>query len=106
MPIDWSKAPEWARYVARDESGKWWWHSAKPQRNEREWMPRFMSEYWSLIERADIECNTHWIDSLTQRPKINTMIHTCTESYTETLEEAIALVLEMSGLTQNGEYAR
>lgn len=34
------------------------------------------------------------------------MIHTCTEPYTETLEEAIALVLEMSGLTQNGEYAR
>lgn len=34
------------------------------------------------------------------------MIHTCTEPYTETLEEAIAVVLEMSGLTQNGEYVR
>lgn len=34
------------------------------------------------------------------------MIYECTEPYTETLEEAIALVLEMSGLTQNGEYAK
>lgn len=32
------------------------------------------------------------------------MIYECTEPYTETLAEAIALILELSGLTQNGEY--
>lgn len=34
------------------------------------------------------------------------MIYECTEPYTETLAEAISLVLEMSGLTQNGEYVK
>lgn len=32
------------------------------------------------------------------------MIHICNEEYTETELEAIALILEFSGLTQNGEY--
>lgn len=32
------------------------------------------------------------------------MIYECTEPYTDTLAEATSLILELSGLTQNGEY--
>lgn len=34
------------------------------------------------------------------------MIYPCTEPYTETLAEAISLILELYGLTQNGEYVK
>jgi hypothetical protein len=67
-PIDWSNAPDWARWAARDASGVWWWHSQRPERTEREWLPKMASEIWTNIERASIRCNLHWMISLTKRP--------------------------------------
>jgi uncharacterized protein with NAD-binding domain and iron-sulfur cluster len=67
--IDWSKAPEWALWAARDASGKWWWHSNKPKIRGLEWVPSVISEYWTEIERAAIRCNQHWMLSLTKRPE-------------------------------------
>ena len=69
MTVDWTSAPEWARWAARDASGKWWWHSHKPERIGAEWRPRAILEYWTEIERADIRCSLHWMLSLTKRPK-------------------------------------
>lgn len=71
LSIDWGKAPEWARYAARDQSGKWWWHSEKPQIIGSEWLPRYVNEYWTQIERAEIRCPIHWRLSLMKRPTIN-----------------------------------
>lgn len=68
QPIDWSNAPDWARWAARDASGVWWWHSQRPERTEREWLPKMASEIWTNIERASIRCNLHWMISLTKRP--------------------------------------
>jgi hypothetical protein len=28
--IDWSLMPAWAKFVALDKSGKWWWYTHKP----------------------------------------------------------------------------
>ena len=27
---DWKDAPRWARWLALDDDGQWWWHSSKP----------------------------------------------------------------------------
>lgn len=67
--IDWATAPDWARWAARDASGNWWWHSRKPEIAGREWLPRFASEYSTLIERASISSRIHWMLSLTKRPR-------------------------------------
>lgn len=29
----WSEAPEWAQWLAQDESGDWYWYEKKPQAN-------------------------------------------------------------------------
>ena len=31
MNIDWSKAPEWANFVAMDYDGCWWFFEGKPR---------------------------------------------------------------------------
>jgi hypothetical protein len=28
--VDWSLMPAWAKFVAMDKSGKWWWYTHKP----------------------------------------------------------------------------
>lgn len=84
--IDWSSAPEWAKWVARDASGKWWWHSRKPELREREWFPRWISEHWTQIERANIRCNQHWMLSLTKRPKGQEMTQTTDQERAEPIK--------------------
>lgn len=37
MQIDWSKAPEWARWVAMDDDHTWWWFENKPEYDGVEW---------------------------------------------------------------------
>ena len=60
---DWSKAQEWARYRARDESGGAWWYEKEPV---------FVGDdgVWSGFGRTkhDIIC-TAWRDSLRKRPE-------------------------------------
>ena len=60
---DWSKAPEWARYWALDESGGAWWYEKEPG---------FVGDDggWSGSGRTkhDIIC-TAWRDSLRKRPE-------------------------------------
>lgn len=34
---DWSKAPEWAKYVAQDQNGTWRWHFQKPKLTNGYW---------------------------------------------------------------------
>ena len=28
---DWSKAPSWAKYLAMDQNGTWFWYAGKPR---------------------------------------------------------------------------
>jgi hypothetical protein len=37
---DWKDAPEWARYLAMDEFGVWWWFEYKPNYGQTH------STYW------------------------------------------------------------
>jgi len=37
MKPDWKDAPEWANYLAMDESGIWAWFENKPAINGNEW---------------------------------------------------------------------
>lgn len=33
----WSKAPDWARYMAQDESGDWFWYEKEPRAGSESW---------------------------------------------------------------------
>lgn len=35
MKPDWKDAPEWARFVAMDPDGNWFWFSEEPRWDER-----------------------------------------------------------------------
>lgn len=66
--IDWSKAPEWARWCAMDASGSWWWHSKKPAIIGLEWGHPIQSEHWTQVERAPFAFKAPlWRFSLTGR---------------------------------------
>jgi hypothetical protein len=31
MKPEWKDAPEWAKYLAMDEDGTWWWYEFEPK---------------------------------------------------------------------------
>ncbi len=38
MKPSWDDAPEWAQWLAMDESGRWWWYEKRPVRKEEYWL--------------------------------------------------------------------
>ena len=60
--IDWSKAPEWAKYSAMDEDGEWYWFQTVPRQYGSVWACQGKSQYIGNFE-------TDWRYSLTKRPK-------------------------------------
>lgn len=34
---DWKDAPEWAKYMAMDDDGEWWWFEKEPSRANGYW---------------------------------------------------------------------
>lgn len=34
MKPDWKDAPEWAKFLAEDADGTWWWYEAEPEQGE------------------------------------------------------------------------
>ena len=38
MKPSWDDAPEWAQWLAMDESGRWWWYEEKPVRKGEYWL--------------------------------------------------------------------
>lgn len=34
MKPDWNDAPDWAKYLACDRNGEWWWFEFKPHCDE------------------------------------------------------------------------
>lgn len=60
---DWSEAPEWARYVAQDKSGEWYWFEHEPKKES--------GGYWYLDRRAGQTEQAHkeeWTLTLESRP--------------------------------------
>lgn len=62
MQIDWSKAPEWARYVAMDADGTWFWFEKKPHKSY---------EYWVVGQglQAPVFELDNWQSTLQERPQ-------------------------------------
>lgn len=73
----WDDAPKWARYLAQDEDGKWWWYEKKPRPLEGFW--------WSdtgLVEEACVQSpSSNWESSLQQLLKRNTADSAAPEYY-------------------------
>jgi len=67
MKPDWKDAPEWAMYLAQDESGKWYWYSHKPVQYSSSFMNP--DRYDAMAQRAEIvRTNNNWMDTLEARP--------------------------------------
>jgi len=64
--IDWSLMPAWAKFVALDKSGKWWWYTHKPS----------LEHVWCIIDGfGGVTPSEYaptwegdWKKSLTERP--------------------------------------
>jgi hypothetical protein len=63
MKPNWKDAPEWAQWLAQDESGDWWWYENEPEAGDNTW--------WSdeVHDRA-IKENGEWRETLEQRPEV------------------------------------
>lgn len=63
MKPDWSTAPEWAQFLAKDGDGIWYWHELKPR---VDW-----GSFWEgggKHRRASPETTNNWRESLEPRP--------------------------------------
>lgn len=61
---EWSDAPEWARYLAQDKDGEWYWFECEPN---------MMSECWHLdrcVGQMERVYKEPWTLTLEQKPWI------------------------------------
>jgi hypothetical protein len=65
--IDWSTMPAWAKFVAMDSRGYWWWYEKEPIIGESTWRPE--TDYYDEIptEYAP-KWGGDWRNSLIERP--------------------------------------
>jgi len=63
MKPDWKDAPEWARWLAQDGNGVWFWYSTKPKviQGDDRW------SYGGTYKRAYVDTKG-WKKSLERRP--------------------------------------
>ena len=61
MQIDWSKAPDWAQFVAMDSRGLWYWYEKEPRRGKKIWV-----EDDGMIQSAGE--SEYWQNTLQRRP--------------------------------------
>jgi len=60
---DWKDAPEWAKFLAMDQDGDWYWFENKPFHDGFIW-----SNYNGQYELA-LESTEKWKKSLEERPQ-------------------------------------
>ena len=60
MKPDWSKAPSWAKYLAMDQNGTWFWYEFKPKAEYGEWI-----HSGGACEAVNMD---NWKNSLEKRP--------------------------------------
>ena len=64
MKPDWVDAPGWAKFLAKNKNGSWWWHENFPDTiDERgNWISN------GCRQRADLSDGIWWSDSVEKRP--------------------------------------
>ena len=65
---DWKDAPEWAKFLAMDRNGDWYWYEDKPFVNSNE---RQGTKIWTGTRRAQLaeKSSNQWKETLEERPK-------------------------------------
>ena len=53
MKPDWTKAPVWANYVAKDQDGRWFWHEFKPTAASTGWLNKGHFSLARISEERD-----------------------------------------------------
>ena len=65
MKPEWKDAPEWAQWLAQDESGVWYWYEMKPD---------IFDDFWDnrtgLYLLATPSSEGRWQETLEQRPAV------------------------------------
>lgn len=63
-PLEWSKAPAWAKYRAQDFDGRWYWFNREPKFGYKSWLLRgVFSEFI-----AQGYTNVYWRGTLEAKP--------------------------------------
>jgi hypothetical protein len=68
MKPSWTDAPEWARYLAMDENGEWFWFDREPTLNET---PVWGALRWDILGgegHVQAAIVPGWRDTLDSRP--------------------------------------
>ena len=64
---NWKDAPEWAKWLARDKDGKWFWYETKPEPDSL-----IDGDMWCTLERGRHEIasepDASWMGTLESRP--------------------------------------
>ena len=62
MKPDWKDAPAWAKYLACDGDGAWWWYDNKPRFSA-------ISQTWGGIVGGEIAYTGNAAETLEARPE-------------------------------------
>lgn len=62
MKPEWGSAPEWAKYLAQDDNGRWYWYERKPKQHKGYWV-----DDGGHFEDA-CPCLKDWRETLEERP--------------------------------------
>lgn len=65
---DWGDAPKWAKWLAQDADGEWFWWKAKPRPGgaDKFWVPvKFSGPFTRAMRGAQ---NPDWAETLERRP--------------------------------------
>ena len=65
MKPDWKDAPEWAKYLAMDKNGAWWWYETEPHNTSNNWYP-IGNVHYEMYTPSESE---EWKKSLEKRPE-------------------------------------
>lgn len=66
----WSRAPNWAEWVAMDKDGKWYWYENEPRPAHSGWIPTL--KLASIVAEVGFEVATmedDWTRTLSRRPQ-------------------------------------
>ncbi len=65
---DWKDAPEWARFLAMDQDGDWYWYEDKPFVNNNSWQG---TQIWTGTRRTQLakKSSSRWEETLEERPQ-------------------------------------
>lgn len=62
----WNDAPQWARWLAMDATGRWWWYAEKPRRGFGD---SWRNPWGTRVQEAGFTPGrTGWSATLEQRP--------------------------------------